>query len=143
MMEKKAYIFGAIFFLSNRIQNEGDKVFSEITTKQWFLLISIIRSGVNGPTLTEVSKIIGYSRQNVKKLSVNLEKAGLVELQKDVNDSRVLRISLTDNCYQYFKNRQEKEEEFIEKLYDGITEEELDSMLLVMKKLEKNIVSLD
>lgn len=67
MFEKKAYIFGAIFFLSNRIQNEGDKVFSEITTKQWFLLISIIRSGVKSPTLTEVSKIIGYSRQNVKK----------------------------------------------------------------------------
>lgn len=143
MMEKKAYIFGAIFFLSNRIQNEGDKVFSEITTKQWFLLISIIRSGVNSPTLTEVSKIIGYSRQNVKKLSVNLEKAGFVELQKDVNDSRVLRISLTDSCYQYFKNRQEKEESFIERLYDGITEEELDSMLLVMKKLEKNIGSFE
>ncbi|WP_195948039.1 MarR family winged helix-turn-helix transcriptional regulator [Paraclostridium bifermentans] len=143
MMEKKAYIFGAIFFLSNRIQNEGDKVFSEITTKQWFLLISIIRSGVNSPTLTEVSKIIGYSRQNVKKLSINLEKAGFVELQKDVNDSRVLRISLTDSCYQYFKNRQEKEESFIERLYDGITEEELDSMLLVMKKLEKNIGSFE
>lgn len=143
MMEKKAYIFGAIFFLSNKIQNKGDKVFSEITTKQWFLLISIIRSGVNSPTLTEVSKIIGYSRQNVKKLSVNLEKAGFVELQKDVNDSRVLRISLTDSCYQYFKNRQEKEESFIERLYDGITEEELDSMLLVMKKLEKNIGSFE
>ncbi|KGJ48633.1 hypothetical protein KD33_14025 [Clostridium sp. NCR] len=143
MVEKKAYIFGAIFFLSNRIQNKGDKVFSEITTKQWFLLISIIRSGVKSPTLTEVSKIIGYSRQNVKKLSVSLEKAGLVELQKDVNDSRVLRISLTDNCYQYFINRQEKEDEFIERLYHGITEDELDSMLLVMKKLEKNILSLD
>lgn len=143
MVEKKAYIFGAIFFLSNRIQNKGDKVFSEITTKQWFLLISIIRSGVKSPTLTEVSKIIGYSRQNVKKLSVSLEKAGLVELQKDVNDSRALRISLTDNCYQYFINRQEKEEEFIERLYHGITEDELDSMLLVMKKLEKNILNLD
>lgn len=143
MVEKKAYIFGAIFFLSNRIQNKGDKVFSEITTKQWFLLISIIRSGVKSPTLTEVSKIIGYSRQNVKKLSVSLEKAGLVELQKDVNDIRALRISLTDNCYQYFINRQEKEDEFIERLYHGITEDELDSMLLVMKKLEKNILSLD
>lgn len=105
MMQKKAYIFGAIFFLSNRIQNEGDKVFNEITTKQWFLLISIIRSGVKNPTLTEISKIIGYSRQNVKKLSVHLEKAGLVELQKDINDSRVLRISLTDKCYNYFASR--------------------------------------
>lgn len=68
---KNSYIFGAIFFLSNRIQNVGDKVFNEITTKQWFLLISIIRSGVKNPTLTEVSKIIRYSRQNVKKLALH------------------------------------------------------------------------
>lgn len=143
MMQKKAYIFGAIFFLSNRIQNAGDKVFNEITTKQWFLLISIIRSGVKNPTLTEVSKIIGYSRQNVKKLALHLEKAGLVELQKDINDSRVLRISLTDKCYQYFASRQVKEEEFLESLYNGITEDELDNMFLIMKKLEKNILDLD
>lgn len=143
MSQKKAYVFGAIFFLANRIQNAGDKVFNEITTKQWFLLISIIRSGVKNPTLTEISKIIGYSRQNVKKLSVHLEKAGLVELQKDINDSRVLRISLTDKCYHYFESRQEKEEEFFGSLYDGIMEEELDNMFLTMKKLEKNILDLD
>lgn len=142
-MQKKAYIFGAIFFLSNKIQNAGDKIFDEITTKQWFLLISIIRSGIKNPTLTEVSKIIGYSRQNVKKLSIHLEEAGLVKLQKDVNDSRALRISLTDKCYSYFVDRQGKEEEFLESLYKGITEEELDNMFLVMKKLEKNILSLD
>ncbi|MCU9814581.1 hypothetical protein [Paraclostridium sp. AKS73] len=42
-----------------------------------------------------------------------------------------------------FTDRQDKEEEFIERLYHGITEEELDSMLMVMKKLEKNILSLN
>lgn len=143
MIQKKAYIFGAIFFLDTRIQNAGDKLFTEITTKQWFLLISIIRSGVQNPTLTEVSKIIGYSRQNVKKLAVHLENAGLVELQKDTNDSRVLRIILTEKCFQYFESRKEKEDEFLENLYDGITDEEVDKMFSIMKKLEKNILKLD
>lgn len=143
MMQKKAYVFGAIFFLSNKIQNAGDKLFTKITTKQWFLLISILRSGVDNPTLTEVSKIIGYSRQNVKKLSVHLENSGLIELKKDMNDSRVLRISLTENCFEYFESRREKEDEFIEDLYDGITEEEIETMASIMKKLEKNILKLD
>lgn len=143
MIEKKAYIFGAIFFLDTRIQNAGDKLFTEITTKQWFLLLSIIRSGVKSPTLTEVSRIIGYSRQNVKKLAVHLENAGLVELQKDINDSRVLRITLTEKCFKYLESRKEKEYEFIEKLYDGVTDEEIDMMASIMKKLEKNILKLE
>ncbi|WP_055666192.1 MarR family winged helix-turn-helix transcriptional regulator [Desnuesiella massiliensis] len=143
MMKKKAYIFGAIFFLSNRIQNAGDKLFSEITTKQWFLLISIIRSGIENPTLTEVSKIIGYSRQNVKKLALHLEKVGFVELQKDVNDSRALRINLTERCLSYLESRQSREEEFLESLYDGLSDDEIGDMFSTMKKLEKNILNFD
>ncbi|MGL4731990.1 MAG: MarR family winged helix-turn-helix transcriptional regulator [Clostridium sp.] len=143
MIQKKAYIFGAIFFLDTRIQNAGDKLFTEITTKQWFLLISIIRSGVKSPTITEVSRIMGYSRQNVKKLAVHLENAGLIKLQKDFNDSRVLRITLTERCFEYFESRKEKEDEFIEKIYDGITDEEINTMCSIMKKLEKNILKLE
>lgn len=143
MIKNKAYIFGAIFFLDTRIQNVGDKLFTEITTKQWFLLISIIRSGVKNPTLTEVSRINGYSRQNVKKLAVHLENAGLVELQKDISDSRVLRIALTEKCFKYFESRKEKEDELIENLYYGITDEEIDMMASIMKKFEKNILKLE
>lgn len=143
MIEKKAYIFGAIFFLDSKIQNAGDKLFTEITTKQWFLLLSIIRSGAENPTLTEVSKIIGYSRQNVKKLVVHLEKAGLVELQKDENDSRALRITLTKRCFEYLKSRKEKEEKFIEKLYKDITDEEINEMCSIMEKLERNILKIE
>ena len=143
MIQKKAYIFGAIFFLDTIIQNAGDKFFTEITTKQWFLLLSIIRSGAESPTLTEVSRIIGYSTQNVKKLAVHLEKAGLVELQKDINDSRALRIALTKKCFKYLESRKEKENEFIEKLYDGITDEEINIMASTLKKLERNILKLE
>lgn len=143
MINKKAYIFGGIFYLSTRIQNAGDKLFSEITTKQWFLLNSIIRSGVESPTLTEVSKIIGYSRQNVKKLAVRLENVGFIELQKDINDSRTSRIKITEKCFSYLQSRHGKEEEFLEVLYDGVTEDEIEKMFSVMNKLEKNVLKLD
>ena len=124
------------------MQNAGNKLFTEITMKQWFLLISIISSGVKNPTLTEVSEIIGYSRQNVKKIAVHLENAGFVALHKDIDDGRVLRIALTEKCKLYFENRKEKENEFIESLYAGITDDEIKSMFIGMKKIENNILRL-
>ncbi|MGN0027939.1 MAG: MarR family winged helix-turn-helix transcriptional regulator [Clostridium sp.] len=139
MIQKKAYIFGSIFFLDFKIQNEGDKLFTEITTKQWFLLLSIILSGVRNPTLTEVSKIIGYSRQNVKKLALHLEKACLIELHKDEKDNRALRITLTKRCFEYLESRKEKEERFIGKLFEGITDEEINVMCSTMEKLKNNL----
>lgn len=142
MSQEKAYIFGAIFFLANKMQNAGDKLFTEITMKQWFLLISIIRSGVENPTLTEVSEIIGYSRQNVKKIGVHLENAGFVALKKDMDDGRVLRITLTEKCNLYFESRKGEENKFIENLYKGITDDEIKKMFLVMEKLENNILKL-
>ena len=143
MIKEKGYIFGAIFFFANKLQNAGNKLFTEITMKQWLLLISIIRSGLENPTLTEVSEVIGYSRQNVKKIVVHLEKAGLVKMQKDINDGRVLRITLTRRCNLYLESRKEKENEFIENLYAGITDDEIEMMFLTMKKLENNILKLD
>lgn len=143
MEDKKAYIFGAIFLFSNKLQNAGNKLFKEITMKQWLLLISIIHSGVNNPTLTEVANIMGYTRQNVKKLAIHLESKELVELQKDSTDRRALRIVLTQKCFEYFKGREKKEEEFIEDFYEGLTDDEISAMFKAMKKLENNILKFD
>lgn len=143
MKNKKAYIFGSIFLFSNKLQNSGDKLFKEISMKQWILLMAIIQSGIESPTLTQVSDIMGYSRQNVKKLALHLENKGLIQLTKDSSDSRVLRIVLTEKCFVYFQGREKKEEEFIRNLYEGFTEEEVNSMFLNMKKLEKNILKIN
>ncbi|GAA0125123.1 MarR family transcriptional regulator [Clostridium sp. ATCC 25772] len=143
MENKKAYIFGAIFLFSNKLQNAGDKLFDEISMKQWLLLISIGQSKIKNPTLTQVSEIMGYSRQNVKKLALHLEHNNFVKLEKDSEDNRAIRICLTKKCFNYFKGRENIEEEFIENLYKNITDDEIDSMFSIMKKLEDNILNLD
>lgn len=143
MEDQKAYIFGSIFLFSNKLQNLGNKLFKEITMKQWLLLISIIQSGVHNPTLTEVANIMGYTRQNVKKLALHLEDKGFIKFQKDLKDSRVLRLVITEKCYEYFESRLNKEEEFMEKLYTGITNEEIANMFSGMKRLEKNLLNLE
>lgn len=73
-IEKKAYIFGGILTLANRLQALGDKLDENVTLKQWLLIAVILKSGRSSPTISEVAKLVGNSRQNVKKMAGLLEK---------------------------------------------------------------------
>ncbi|WDV45768.1 MarR family transcriptional regulator [Clostridiaceae bacterium M8S5] len=127
---------------SNLLQKAGDKLFDEVTVKQWILLASILKSGVKEPTLSEIADINGYSRQNVKKLTKILEEKEFIQFKKDAKDNRVLRVQITDKCIAYLKSRYVKEQAFIKDMYRGITDEEVDDMYQTMKKLEQNISDL-
>jgi DNA-binding MarR family transcriptional regulator len=134
-LKEKAFVFASIFTLSNKLQVLGDKLDENMTTKQWLLLAGIANSGGNTPTISEVADLIGNSRQNVKKMALILEKAGFLKMEKDTNDARVLRISLTDKCLDYLKLREKKELEFLQQLFNGF-----DTNLI--KGLEKGILKL-
>ncbi|NLE25420.1 MAG: MarR family transcriptional regulator [Clostridiaceae bacterium] len=138
-LEKKAYIFGSFFSLSNKLQAIGDKFDKNLTIKQWLLLVSIFKSESDSPTISEVAALIGNSRQNVKKMGVILEKEGFVKLTKDPNDARMLRISFTPKCHDYFLQREKKETEFLLQLFDGFEPEELDALVNGIAKLGDSI----
>ena len=63
-LKKKAYIFGTIFTLSNKLQVLGDEFDENITTKQWLFIVGVSKFQ-DPPTISEVANFIGYSRQNV------------------------------------------------------------------------------
>lgn len=138
-MENKAYVFGMIFMLSNKLQILGDKMDSHLTVKQWLFLAAVLRCESNAPTLSEVAARIGSSRQNVKKMASALEKQGFVLMEKDSSDARVLRINLTDICVAHLKQRHEMERRFIEELFDSFEPKELSSLSYMIQKLEKNV----
>ncbi|HNV34826.1 MAG TPA: MarR family transcriptional regulator [Bacillota bacterium] len=141
-LKKKGYIFASIFTLSNRLQVIGDKFDKDLTVKQWLLLAGILNSGKKAPTLTEVAAIIGSSRQNVKKMAVALEKAGFVNLEKDENDARILRINPTDMCWEHIKKREKREIEFLERLFTGFDIQTLDGLCKGISELERNIAEM-
>lgn len=143
MQDEKAYIFGRIFLFSNKLQNAGNRLFKEITMKQWMLLMAIAQCEGEAPTLSELAQVAGYTRQNVKKLAIHLEEKGFVQFSKDPKDSRALRVTITDDCMSYLVGRDEKENSFIDQLYKGLTKEEIGHLYHAMKKLELNIMELD
>lgn len=142
-MEKRAFIFGGIFALANRLQVLGDAMDKNITVKQWFLLAMILRSDKDSLTIGELSKLIGNSHQNVKKMVVILEKQGFVNMCKDSLDARKMRVSLTKKCFEYFEQRQGMESGFMEKLFDGFDEGLLDGLCQGMNMLSNNMEKME
>jgi len=142
-IKAKAHIFASIFTLANRLQILGDKFDRNLTIKQWLLLACIYKCESEAPTISEVAELTGSSRQNVKKMALILEREGFVHLQKDPNDARALRIGLTEKCRVYFKEREDRELDFLEKLYIGFDADLIMCLKKAISKLEENITELE
>jgi len=137
-LELKAYIFGTIFTLSNKLQVLGDEFDPSITIKQWLFLVCVSKFD-NPPTISEIAGFVGYSRQNAKRIADALSEKGFIAIVKDKNDARAWRIELTSKCKGYFERRYEREIEFLEKIFSGFTPELTMDVSGGLTKLEQNI----
>ncbi len=135
---QKAYIFGTIFTLSNKLQVIGDEFDENITTKQWLFIVSVT-TFEKPPMISELANFIGYSRQNAKRIAVALQKSGYVKISKDENDTRILRIELTPKCIGYFKKRGGREIEFLEKIFAGFDAGLTRNLYKGLSRLDLNI----
>ncbi|NLT48630.1 MAG: MarR family transcriptional regulator [Clostridiales bacterium] len=141
-LKDKAFIFGSIFTLSNKLQILGDRLDRNLTVKQWLLLAGIYNCGNSSPSISEVARIIGNSRQNVKKMLVILENLGFVTIENDPNDARTQKIRMTEKCLDYLKQRERKEIDFLEQLFEGFQPSELKELVRGIMKLENNMESI-
>jgi DNA-binding MarR family transcriptional regulator len=140
-------IFAMLFLLSNRLQTIGDSFFSEISTKQWFVLVVLgVMNGYH-PTLNELSEAIGSSHQNVKQLVLKLEQKGFVELSKDGDDARRLRIKPTAKCDEFSNAHHEKSQLFMKNLFGSfqkndlqVTKNVLTGLKEILERVEKEYV---
>jgi len=144
-MEKQKYIFGNIFLIANRLQVLGDKYLESdgMTTKQWLLTVMISQFHGKSPTLSEVAGLMGSSRQNVKQLALKLEEKGFLNIQKDKQDARALRLKLTEKSRTFWEERQNQDEEYLENLFKDFSSEEVDIIYKGFGKLFRKIEELD
>ena len=138
-MEIKKLLFATLFSTSNRLQTIGDTYLGDVSTKQWFLLACVKFFGSENPTLSQLSPLMGSSRQNIKQLALKLETKGFLTLFTDPQDSRAIRLSITPTCDTYWKKREKQDEAFISSLFSGLSDEELTTATKVLQKLEQNM----
>lgn len=137
----KHLIFGTLFALNNRIQCIGDRFYKEITIKQLFVILVLQLFGNYKPTLKELSDAAGSSYQNIKQIVLKLEKLNIVEITSDEHDKRKMRIKVTEKCNELLGSYNEKAQQFLNILFDGIAPNELESTLATLKKMEHNLLS--
>ena len=136
-------LFGLFFAFMNRLQAAGDSFYDEITCKQFFLLACMNLYPEEAPTANELAETMGCSRQNVKEILNGLCKKELVHLEQDENDRRKQRIYLTEKQKKVSEKYHQREMEFIELLYSGISDEEIKSVYKIISRMENNLKKID
>ena len=132
-------LFGLLFAFMNRLQTVGDSFYEEITCKQFFLLACLNLYPDEPPTANELAETMGCTRQNVKQLLDSLCKKEILVLIQDKNDKRKQRIHRTKKCERLAANYTQKEQEFMQFLYNGVSENEILSVFKTITKMENNL----
>lgn len=133
--EKEEYIIGCISLLSNRLTQFGDALLSDITFKQWFLLMMISKIEIEEKNINSISQVMGTSRQNIKKMLIPLETKGYVVVCKSTHDARALKVELTEKAYQYFSDNADLTARETNNLFKHFSLEEIEGLLCNLKKL--------
>ncbi len=136
-----AYVYGMIFTLANRMQSVGDKRDDEVTTMQCFMLANLMLFEDYQLNLGQMAELLGTSRQSTRKMADLLMKKGYLDLQKDREDARNIRISLTEKGKRYYSEREKQESRYLDQLFDGFEDDLLEKMKEGLTKLFENVTS--
>ncbi len=91
-------IFGGIFLLANKLQFVGDKMVEGLSTKQWFLLRTIMDLPCDPPpTISQIARDMDSTRQNITKMLEKMEREGIVTIEENESDHRSRRIRITES----------------------------------------------
>lgn len=140
----KYLLFGGTFLLANKLQFVGDKEVKGLSTKQWFLMRNIIDLPQDPPpTITQVARSVDSTRQNIAKMLSTLEREGLVTIESSELDQRSRSVRLTASGVLSIQQTTENGQAFLNRLYDGIDEKELDTAGRVLDQMVENLLKIE
>lgn len=125
-------LFCNIFILQNRLQTACEKIQTDISMKQW-LLLAMQQACPPPKTLTNVGRLMGCSRQNIKKLASALEKKGYLTLREGPNNS--IHLQETEKVSQYSAKMDQRRGEVLRLLFADFSEEEIARFYSLFRKL--------
>jgi DNA-binding MarR family transcriptional regulator len=140
-MDPRYLIFGNIFLLSNRLQNVMDQNATDITAKQWFVLM-MLGMFDEAPTLKQLATMCDSSHQNIKQLVIKLEKKGFVNIENDLKDRRAIRIAATPKCEQWASDNRAFTQNFVDTMFDTLTKDEIATLNLAQQKIYTTLATM-
>lgn len=143
--EHKYYILKQIILIAQKWQDKADKVVEEqlgLTIRQWMLL-TILEDEFQDhlPTLSEAAERYGTSRQNTKRLIIELQKKGFLIIATDPVDQRILRIALTGKHRDFFRQNKHNIlfDQLTSKYFENMSETEVKNLENGISKIYKKI----
>ena len=131
--------------LSNRFNNSfqaaADSLFSDLSWKQVFFMNCVALFDVP-PTIRDMAALLGCSHQNATQILGKLERAGYARVETDGTDRRKQRIHLTEKAVGYRSAHDASSSRAMEKLFEGLPEEDLQTAIRVLIRLTQNIESI-
>ena len=94
-----------------------------LSAATWFLLTMLIDE--DGISQGEVSHRFEVDPSRITRLAQRLEKEGLLLRKRDPEDNRVVRLHATEEGRRLIQSRQERREEFEERIRRELRQEEL------------------
>ena len=90
-------------------------------------------------TARDITQFRGISRSLVSKSVDQLLKRGYIEAKQDENDRRVIHILLLPKAEQTVKKLDAVRKDFMRRLCEGITREEADAFMAIVRKMTENV----
>ena len=133
-----------LFQASNALQVMLDKILKkdDLTAKQFFMMI-MVDSFEADPNINDLSQIFKTSHQNVKQVLLKLEKKSFINMYKDPNDKRILRVSMTDEAKTFWLKRDKQDEARMHDLFKDMPTEHLEIVLKTFMTLINQIERVD
>lgn len=139
---QKRMIMMSIFFNENRLHAILDRALKNMSSKQWLLLM-IVNSVNDELDLSSIAKIMGCSRQNVKKLAISVEESGYIKLSPSNKDSRSVVVTITEKGKDICGDSENIELEVQNALFGGFNNEELALYSYFSNKMKDGLNNLE
>ncbi len=138
-IEMEKYVLVVFFLIQQRWNYIISKELAEdkITTKQWLMMIVLSNAFDHDPSMQEVADALSITHQNVKQLAVRLEERGFLNIERDTDNRRILRLKITEECHQYWEKRNPDDIKSINALFEDLNTEEIKNLFEIISKLEK------
>jgi len=124
-------------FINNQLRENG----VEGLINSHGTILSILYDYDGKITMNEIGKIIGKKKSTLTDLIRKLVELGYITREKSEKDSRVVEITLTEKGWKFKSLFEEISDNLLEKTYKDFTEEEKETLMLLLNRIRKNYQS--
>ncbi|GGG12101.1 MarR family winged helix-turn-helix transcriptional regulator [Paenibacillus aceti] len=126
----------AYFVLFKNLNTQMAEVIQEDATIEQYQIIAYIATHENG-TSTELAEVFSVGKSSITAIITRLVDKGLIERTRDVQDRRVVYLSLTEHGRMIYSKMQESIIDMMSSYMIHFTKEDIDGFIQPFEKMAK------